>query len=278
RKTRRYLQRTRQSLESQGFTVRVQVMPGNPVSAIVFTAEAEQVGLISLATHGHTGLRHALLGSVAEAVVRESTTPLVLTHGADRANPPEVTSYERILVALDGTPFAEMSLRFLAAHRLGQDGELLLLRVVTREPIWPLPMDLAGNEAVTIYRQAQEETEQHQQEADEYLRAVGTAQLPGWNWKPQVALDDPAAAILEAARTSRADLIVLATHARHGLDRLLHGSVAHEVLKRAEMPVLLLHGPVSVGEPPERDRAASRFTPDEVVGEPIAAGQIVHAG
>ncbi|HXT35742.1 MAG TPA: universal stress protein [Chloroflexota bacterium] len=276
RKTQQYLQRTRQALESQGFTVRVQMMPGNAVSAILFTAEAEadRIGLISMATHGHTGLRHALLGSVAAAVVRESTTPLLLTRAAGRSNPPEVTPYQRILVALDGTPFAETALRFLAAHRLGRAGELMLLRVVTREPIWPLPMGYAGNEAVMFYQQAREVTERDQQEADEYLRSLGAAQLPGWTWKPVVALDDPAAAILEAARTGQADLIVLATHARQGLDRLLHGSVAHEVLKRAEIPVLLLHGPVGAGEAPETDLAAARSTPSESVGEPIAAGQV----
>src|SRR6185437_8723880 len=238
--------RRRQSLESQGFTVRARMMPGDPVSAILFTAEEERTGLISLTSHGHTGLRHVLLGSVAEAVARESTTPLLLTPAGARSNPPEGPTYQRILVALDGTPFAETALEFLLANRLGRTGELLLLRAVTSEPIWPLPLGFAGNEAVAFYRQARERTEQRRQEADEYLRALAVARLGGGSWKPLVALDNPAAAIIEAARGEQADLIVLVTHARHGLDRLLHGSVAHEVLKHAETPILLLHGPAEL--------------------------------
>ncbi|HVA90889.1 MAG TPA: universal stress protein [Chloroflexota bacterium] len=276
RKRQRYLQRRRQSLESEGFTVRVRVMPGDPVTAILFTAEEERTGLISLTSHGHTGLRHVLLGSVAEAVARESTTPLLLTHAGVRSNPREDTSYQRILVALDGTPFAETALGFLKAHRLGQAGELLLLRAVTSEPIWALPLGLAGNEAVTIYREAQAETERRRQDADEYLRALGAARLDGRRWKPMVALDNPAGAILAAARTGKADLIVLVTHARHGLDRLLHGSVAHEVLKHAETPILLLHGPAELEKTSRVGHAMTRSTLDEDDGEPIAADQVLH--
>jgi nucleotide-binding universal stress UspA family protein len=251
-------------------------MPGDAVPAILFTAEAERIGLISLASHGHTGLRHALLWSVAEAVARESTTPLLLTPAGAPSNPPEGPSYRRILVALDGTPFAETALQFLLANRLGQTGELLLLRVPPSEPIWPLPLGLAGNEAVTLYREARAETERRQQEADEYLRALGAARLGGRSWEPMVALDDPAVAIVEAARTGKADLIVLVTPARHGLDRLLHGSVAHEVLKRTETPVLLLHGPAEIGKMPRAGHGSTRPTLDEEVGEPIAVGQVRH--
>ncbi|HVC79851.1 MAG TPA: universal stress protein [Chloroflexota bacterium] len=276
RKRQRYLQRRRQSLESQGFTVRTRVMPGDPVSAILFTAEEERTGLISLTSHGHTGLRHVLLGSVAEAVARESLSPLLLTPAGARSIPPEGTSSQRMLVALDGTPFAETALEFLLANRLGRTGELLLLRAVTNEPIWPLPRGLAGNEAVTIYREAQEETERRRQDADEYLRALGAARLNGRHWKPLVALDNPAGAILEAARTGKADLIVLVTHARHGLDRLLHGSVAHEVLKHAETPVLLLHGPAELEKTSRAGHTTTRSTLDEEIGEPITASHLLH--
>lgn len=76
---------------------------------------------------------------------------------------------------------------------------------------------------------------------------------------------DPAAAILEAARANQADLIVLTTHARRGLDRLVHGSVAHEVLKHAEVPVLLLRGPAEAGGVQEPDQAVAQLTREEAV-------------
>jgi nucleotide-binding universal stress UspA family protein len=276
RNRQRYLQKTRRSLESQGLIVRTLVLPGDAVSAILFAAEAERVGLICLATHGHSGLRHALLGSVAEAVARESTTPLLLTHPADQASPAADLPYQRILVALDGTPFAETALDFLKAQGLGKASELLLLRAVTSELAWPLQLGLTGNEAGVVYQEAQEQAERSRQEADAYLRALGAERLAGRTWTPMVALDRPAAAILEAARTSPADLIVLVTHARHGLDRLRHGSVAHDVLKHAKTPVLLLHGPAEMSKTSHADHAVPRSNPADEEGEPIVAGQIVH--
>lgn len=52
---------------------------------------------------------------------------------------------------------------------------------------------------------------------------------------------DPAEELLRAARESRADVIVMGTHGRSGLDRLLAGSVAEAVLRKSECPVLVLH-------------------------------------
>lgn len=51
---------------------------------------------------------------------------------------------------------------------------------------------------------------------------------------------DPAAAILKSARETGADLIVMGTHGRTGLRRLLMGSVAEQVLRKASCPVLTI--------------------------------------
>jgi nucleotide-binding universal stress UspA family protein len=65
---------------------------------------------------------------------------------------------------------------------------------------------------------------------------------------------DPASAIVDLAREQQVDLIILVTHAREGLNRLLHGSVADRVLQMAPAPVLLLkHGeqPIKLFVPEE---------------------------
>ena len=55
-----------------------------------------------------------------------------------------------------------------------------------------------------------------------------------------VSHEDPVAAILDAAQLHRADLIVMSTHGRSGLGRMVYGSVADQVLRHAEVPVLLV--------------------------------------
>ena len=53
------------------------VIMGDPVSTIIRVAEEEHVDLIVMGTHGRTGLAHALLGSVAEKVVRKAPCPVL---------------------------------------------------------------------------------------------------------------------------------------------------------------------------------------------------------
>jgi nucleotide-binding universal stress UspA family protein len=62
---------------------------------------------------------------------------------------------------------------------------------------------------------------------------------------------DPTAAILEKARTVRCDLIVMGTHGRTGVGRLLLGSVAEAVLRHAPCPVLTVRASLAQGKPAE---------------------------
>ena len=61
----------------------------------------------------------------------------------------------------------------------------------------------------------------------------------GVETEPHVYYDDPAAAILDAARRLRVDLIAMSTHGRTGLGRWVYGSVADTVLRGAQVPILL---------------------------------------
>jgi nucleotide-binding universal stress UspA family protein len=64
------------------------VLRGQPVHEIVRAARDEQADLILLSTHGHTGLKHVLLGSVAENVVRYSPCPVLVVRDTSLQSPP----------------------------------------------------------------------------------------------------------------------------------------------------------------------------------------------
>ena len=66
------------ALKEAGYTVSVLIQSGDPARTIVDVAARQEVGVVVMATHGRTGLRRLMLGSVAEAVLRELTVPLVL--------------------------------------------------------------------------------------------------------------------------------------------------------------------------------------------------------
>ena len=238
---RAYLDRVKRDLERQGMTVTTEVLPCEPVRAILFAAEAHDADLISLATHGRSGIQHALLGSVAEAVLRQSTTPVLLIRASAHAAPQAADPYRRILVPLDGTAFAETALSYLRVQGIGRAASLLLLRVVS-SPSQPFMPDVTGYATQGAFEAAERETQDRRLEGEAYLQALGTARLADGTWHPRVVVGEAGEALLDATGREGVDLIALATHGRHGWDRLLHGSVTRQLLHRATVPMLILPG------------------------------------
>lgn len=234
-----YLGTVRAGLARDGFAVRTEVVPCDAVGAILFAADMQEVDLISICTHGRGGLSHALVGSVAEAVLRQADTPILITRAMEEPARQAAVPYRRILVPLDGTPFAEGALAYLARERIGDDAELILLQAVA-PVVPPYVPGLMGDGAAELYNGADRETQQRLAGAEAYLHVTGTALRRAGPWRTRAMLGVAGPAILAAATSESADLIVLATHGRHGLDRILYGSVAHELLRHAEVPVLIL--------------------------------------
>jgi len=72
------------SIEADGLTVHRLLRSGTPDEEIVKAAKEEGADLIVMGTHGHSGLPHLLLGSVAERTVRRSTVPVLTVRRPDR--------------------------------------------------------------------------------------------------------------------------------------------------------------------------------------------------
>ena len=77
-KAQDYLKHVAQPFLEQGLRVKCVTLEGPPGSVITSYANENKVDLIAIASHGHSGLRHALFGSVAEFVVRESGVPILM--------------------------------------------------------------------------------------------------------------------------------------------------------------------------------------------------------
>ena len=139
----------------------------------------------------------------------------------------------RLLVPLDGSPFAEQALPYARAIG-GPDAKIQLLQVVPRgEAIYGMLGDqLVSDTEVEEASQlaAHKELERVRRER---LGASPTVSI-------EIATGDYAGEILAAAQRSQSDLIVLATHGRGGLDRWIIGSVADRVARSSLIPVMLI--------------------------------------
>jgi nucleotide-binding universal stress UspA family protein len=146
---------------------------------------------------------------------------------------------KRVLVALDGSISSEAMLRFVLEIADPLDMTVLLLRVV--EPLTPTISD-------DIYRPTLEDVEARRRDAEEYLAPIAAAlRARGVKTAWEVRSGRPGEEILAAAAESGVDMIAMATHGRTGFGRLLFGSVAEAVLRRATVPVLLIRSADAVG-------------------------------
>jgi nucleotide-binding universal stress UspA family protein len=253
---RTYLTRITESLTSQVDAVSTAVFYGRPTDKILEAIAAFKADGVVMTTHGRTGLDHLLHGSVTEGLLARSHIPVFVVYARPGEAPAPAFSPERarLLVPQNASEFDPAALQ-AALEILGPEGEIVLETVVA--PPEHVVMDEGGRH-VLEYLDQQEEA--RTREAREFLAGVAKPLRNGpkpISIKIDVRIGEPAGGIVMAALDTQADLIVMATHARTGLQRAVVGSVAGTVLRTACTPVVLVHPSVA---PP----------PDQGVDEPVA--------
>jgi nucleotide-binding universal stress UspA family protein len=145
----------------------------------------------------------------------------------------------RMLIPLDGSALAEAAIDAALDLRGGAPSTLILLRAAEAHT---LPGADPTEEQVAVVR-----------EAETYLAAVSDrlAKRGGGNVETGVWYGPAAAAIIEAAKLKKADLIVMSTHGRSGLGRLIVGSVAESVLRGTTTPLCIVRAPGAPIEAPK---------------------------
>lgn len=197
--------------------------------AILEYAREEDVDLVVMATHGRRGIRRLLMGSVAEEVVRTAARPVLTVRpngAAEHGDPPR-----RILVPVDFSEHSDRALRYGAALCERTGAELHAMHAVP-ELYFP---DAYFAEAAEIRALA----EAAEDEVPEALhRNVHEVLGEEADVRTRLVAGPPAQAVAEYAEEQDVDLVVLSSHGRTGLERVLMGSVAESVGRRAPCPVL----------------------------------------
>jgi nucleotide-binding universal stress UspA family protein len=139
---------------------------------------------------------------------------------------------KRILVPLDRSDVAEAILPLVADLAKGAGASIRLLHVV------PVPGNLVSKEG-RIIAYADQEMERLEAEGLDHLKGVATRL--GFPAECVIRFGDDAAEILREVEVSGVDLIAVTTAGKSGLKRIVMGSVAEQVFRRAQVPVLLYH-------------------------------------
>jgi len=232
---RGYLERVAEMVRAaRPGVVRTAVLGGEPGAAIARYAAREQLDWIVLTTHGRGRVARWALGSVADTLLRRSETPLLLLHSA--GDTPRLGEYRRIVVGLEG----EHDLHVLeAARRLGSlspGASYILVGVV--EPEVPLLTPLARYPHHVGPRWRARRMADAESRLDGLVRAL-EAQGMVARWEVIGRRDVPRA-LREIARAAGADCLAVGTHGLTGVDRALLGSVAAKLMRRTNLPLLVV--------------------------------------
>jgi nucleotide-binding universal stress UspA family protein len=197
---------------------------GTAHAEILRFAREQQTDLIVMGTHGRGAVAHAVMGSVAETVVRTAPCPVLTVR-----KPPREYVAPNILVPTDFGDASDTALSYgrTLAHTFG--GRLHLLHVMENYFMRPIVANARAVEAGAL------------RQLDERLTHSDRCTL-GTSATLEVS-DHPAAAIVEYANAAPVDFIVMGTHGRASMERLLIGSVAEHVIRTASCPVLTVRHP-----------------------------------
>jgi len=217
---------------AKGVAAEAELETGSPADAIVAAAKRLGADLLVIGTRGNTGFKHLLLGSVAEAVVRDAACPVLTVHpGDDRP----LDSVRRVLLPTDFSDDAKHAVDTvsnLLARRI-EEIELLLLHVY-QLPVMVAPLSGFAPEMPILIEDAREMAHKSLDPQAEELRAKGfRVQVIGRE-------GDPATVVTELAESDDVDLIAMGTRGLSRLKQVLLGSTAERVVQHARCPVLTI--------------------------------------
>jgi nucleotide-binding universal stress UspA family protein len=248
---RNYLDRCSKDAILEGMVVYTVVDSGNPAATIITQAAKPPVDLIIISSHGYTGMKRWLLGSVAEKVARHSLVPVLILRDQKPFyvhKSSDGSDVVRALVALDTSPRSQDALvpaaEIVTALSTPNQGELHLAQMV-------LSKELESTaEQVELLQTANQYLAAVAQNMRDGLIVPVDAELhPALSWSVSLT-KDVAEGIVRLAEqgeektalesVATCDLIVLTTHGAGGLHLWPVGSTAEKVLRSTSFPVLIV--------------------------------------
>jgi nucleotide-binding universal stress UspA family protein len=196
---------------------------GETHEQIVDLADAENFDLIIMGRRGHNRLERALVGSVTARVIGYSRTDVLVVPKDTHAG------WKNILVAIDGSRFSEAAAEKAIDFARAYGGDLIVVSVVD------VPAE--------FYGEAPEAWDNLVIRAKGFVDKIKQqAEASGVRTQGFVREAETWQAIIDLSEKQKADIIVMGSHGRTGLKRLLMGSVTEKVIGHAPCPVLVVKG------------------------------------
>lgn len=211
-------------------SVTTTVVKGEPSETILEYADDHDVDVITMGTHGRTGLNRYIAGSVTERVVRLADVPVLTVRATDQSQ--LVGEYDEVLIPTDGSEPAAMAIDHGLAIAQKTGARIHAVNIVD-----------VGDVAVSPnYTPPTEVIEHLESEGEAATDRIATqARARGLDAITEVREGFPASDLLDYADEHDIDLITMGTTGRTGLNRYLLGSTTERIIRHAEIPVLAVN-------------------------------------
>jgi nucleotide-binding universal stress UspA family protein len=226
-----YLDWVAKQLQRNGVSVSTEVRAGYLADTTKQLVEEQKIDLVVTSTVGKSGNPHWLSGGISSKLMRQITTPVLLVQMKDG----EVIitpKMERILISLDGSILAENTLPYARAFAKAFNSEIVLLAV---PQVPQVKSYRAPDHAIEQIRTQMEST------MDNFLSAVARSlREDGLKVRIMTKGSLPVRTIVSVGDEEDADLIMLTSQGRGGIDHLFMGSVAESVVAESDKAVLMV--------------------------------------
>lgn len=204
------------------------VLSGKPCEEIIKFQEHKNADLIVMGAKGISAIESILLGNTADRVLRNAKCPVVITHGDFKTY-----SIHKILVPTDLSEFSEYALERVLDVARATSAEIDLLHV--------LDVHTYDSNKVEDFMKS-DKGEILQKKVRDAMKMPGGAEDVTIN-KVLVRGFEISAEIANYASENKVDMIVMASHGRRGIQKLLLGSVTDKVIRIAPCPVMAVKHP-----------------------------------
>lgn len=216
--------------------IRCHVAKGDTADVIIEKGAAESNTLITMATHGRSGLNRWMLGSIAEKVLRGTETPTLLVRAREEINPEDKVELKTLIVPLDGSELAETILPVVIDLAKKVNLAVVLIRAFhVPAGTYAGVEDYYAVNYEEIRGGLNDEAVEYLEKKTEELKHKGVANV-SFVAPEGYAADE----IIALGRKTPDSFIAMSTHGRSGVKRWVLGSVTETVVRHAEEPVLVM--------------------------------------
>lgn len=213
----------------EGITVETEIKTGYPADCILAYADEYSIDLVAMGTHGRTGVRRYVLGSVAESVIRLADVPVLTVRLTEHRL--HHFPYEDVLVPTDGSRGAAVATEWALDIADAYDATVHALSVI--DPM-SLGIDVRSVDRTQVLEDAAEEA------VDDVLAAAREAGLEATG---AVTEGTPYRKIGAYVDEAEIDLVIMGTNGASDLERYLVGGVTDRMVRTSQVPVVTVRRP-----------------------------------